>query len=58
MEQLPMTPSHRRPMQRRCHVCDDEWHPTTNSSPLRLNQASCGARRSAHPTAERVHNTP
>jgi len=51
MEQLPMTPNQRRPIQRRCHVCDDEWHPTTKSSPLRLSQASCGARRSAHPTA-------
>jgi len=51
IEQLPMTPNQRRPIQRRCQVCDEAWHPTTKSSPLRLSQASCGARRSAHPTA-------
>ena len=51
IEQLPMTPDQRRPMHRRCQVCDDEWHPTTKSAPSRLSQASCGALRSAQPTA-------
>jgi len=58
MEQLPMTPDQRRPTHRRCHVCDDEWQPTTKSSPSRLNHASRGARRSAHPNATQYTQSP
>ena len=50
-----MTPDQRRPTQRRCQVCDEEWQPTTTSSPSRLSHASRGARRSAQPTARHTH---